>query len=92
MEGLFWRCNLADSNNSAHMTCLPLYKCELSVCLDCTENNRLAYPCFFVWSRALFTEPASTDFNKFFFKIGSHSTIHIFKNYFVTVFSVISGF
>ena len=35
-------------------------------------------------------EPASTDFSKFFFKTRSHDTIHTFKNYFVTVFSVFS--
>ena len=30
-------------------------------------------------------------FNKFFFKTRSHSTIHIFKNYFATVFSIFSN-
>ena len=29
-------------------------------------------------------------FNNFFIKNGSHGTIHLFKNYFVTVFSVFS--
>ena len=43
---------------------------------------------FFYGSRALFTGSTSTNFSKFFFKIGSHGTIHIFKNYFATVFSV----
>lgn len=43
---------------------------------------------FLCGSRALFTGPASTDFSKFFFKIGSHGTIHTFKNYFSTVFSI----
>ena len=39
--------------------------------------------------RILFTRPVSTDFNKFFLKKnGSYSTIHIFKNYFVTIFLV----
>ena len=42
-------------------------------------------------SHALFTGPASTFFNKFFFKIGSHGTIHTFKSYFVTVFSVFNN-
>ena len=46
---------------------------------------------FFFGFRALFMGPASTDFNKFFFKTGSHSTILTFKNYFVIVFSVFSN-
>ena len=45
----------------------------------------------FGWVRALFTRLASKKFNKFFFKIGFHSTIHTFKNYFVTLFSVFSN-
>ena len=35
----------------------------------------------------LFMGPTSTLLKKYF-KIGSHSTIHTFKNYFTTVFSV----
>ena len=47
---------------------------------------------FFVWgSRALFTRPISTDFNKFFFKTKSHGIIHTFKNYFATIFSVFNN-
>ena len=42
-------------------------------------------------SCTLFTEPASTEFGKIDFKTGSHSTIHTFKNYFATVFSVFSN-
>ena len=34
---------------------------------------------------------ANTEKCKYNFKIGSHDTIHIFKNYFTTVFSTISG-
>jgi len=45
---------------------------------------------FLCGSRALFTEPARTFFNKNNFKTGSYGTIHIFKNYFATVFSAIS--
>ena len=29
-------------------------------------------------------------FNKTFIKNGSHNTIHIFKNYFITVFSIVN--
>ena len=38
--------------------------------------------------RALFTDLQTSLFNNFFIKNWSHSTIHTFKNYFVTVFSV----
>ena len=40
--------------------------------------------------RALFTDPQISFFINFFIKNGSHSTIYTFKNYFVTVISVIS--
>ena len=46
---------------------------------------------FFYRSRALFTGPVSTDFSKFFFKTGSHDTIHIFKNSLITIFSVFNN-
>ena len=46
---------------------------------------------FLYGSHALFTEPTSIDFNKFFFKTGSHDTIHTFKNYFATIFSVFNN-
>ena len=48
----------------------------------------LSVAAFFVW--ILCTAFFSIDFNKFLFKTGSHSTIHIFKNYFATVFLVFS--
>ena len=47
--------------------------------------------CFLCGSHALFTRPASTDFSKFFFKTGSHGTIHTFKNNFAIVFSVFNN-
>ena len=37
---------------------------------------------------ALFTDPQISFFSNFFIKNGSHGTIHTFKNYFATVFSV----
>ena len=46
---------------------------------------------FFCGFYALFTGPANIKFGKIDFKIGSHSTIHTFKNYFTTVFSTISS-
>ena len=33
-------------------------------------------------------DPQTSLFNNFFIKNGSHDTIHIFKNYFATVFSI----
>ena len=44
----------------------------------------------FSGSRALFTRPTSTLFRKKNIKNESHGTIHTFKNYFVTVFSIFS--
>ena len=35
-------------------------------------------------------DPQTSLFSNFFFKNGSHDTIHTFKNYFATVFSVFS--
>ena len=46
---------------------------------------------FFCGSCALFTEPANTDFSKFFFKTRSHGTIHTFIIYFATVFLIFSN-
>ena len=43
---------------------------------------------FFSGSRTVFTGPASVLFSKKTFKIESHGTIHIFKNYFTIMFSV----
>ena len=37
---------------------------------------------------ALFTDPQIPLFRNFFIKNGFHSTIHTFKNYFTTVFSI----
>ena len=45
---------------------------------------------FFPRSYALFMGPANMKKKKSIFKTGSHDTIYIFKNYFVTVFSVIN--
>ena len=52
---------------------------------DSVGSNKFAFSCK---SRALFMRPVSTDFSKFFFKIGSHGIIHIFKNYFTIIFLV----
>ena len=38
--------------------------------------------------RALFTDPQTSLFSNFFIKNEFHDTIHTFKNYFATVFSV----
>ena len=39
-------------------------------------------------TRTLFTDPQIPLFSNFFIKNGSHGTIHTFKNYFATMFSV----
>ena len=39
-------------------------------------------------TRALFIDPQISLFSNFFIKNGSHGTIHTFKNYFATMFSV----
>ena len=39
-------------------------------------------------TRILFMDPQISLFNNFFIKNWSHSTIHTFKNYFATIFSV----
>ena len=45
---------------------------------------------FPLWTviRALFTDPQIPLFSKFFIKNESHGTIHTFKKYFITVFSI----
>ena len=46
---------------------------------------------FLCGSRVLFMRFASTAFSKFNFKTRFHGTIHIFKNYFATMFTVFSN-
>ena len=55
---------------------------------DSKRKKKKASLNFFYESHALFIGPVNTDFNKFFFKTGSHDTIHIFKNYFSLVFLI----
>ena len=50
----------------------------------------LSATAFFCGSCALFMGPISTFFTKNNFKIGSHGTIHTFKNYFISVFLVLN--
>ena len=59
-----------------------------SVSLDSTDIQTQLCLAFFEGPTALFMGPASTEKRKSNFKIGSHSTIHTFKNYFATMFSV----
>ena len=54
------------------------------------KSNQNTHVYFFCESRTPFMGLVSTDFNKFFFKIRSHSTIHTFNNYFITIFSIFS--
>ena len=59
--------------------------------LDSVSRVFLSAAAFFCRSHALFTGSTSTSFTKNNFKIGSYSTIHTFKNYFVTVFLIFSN-
>ena len=61
-----------------------------SVSLDSTLHVSNVF-FLFGGSRALFTGPASMKKCKSNFKIESHDTIHILKNYFTTVFLVFSS-
>ena len=64
-------------------------KVFISVSLDRAENKFHLCWVFFYGFHALFTELASTEFNKKKnFKTGSHMALFIFKNYFATAFSV----
>ena len=68
--------------------------------VNCSRGQRLlfmnsshTFPTFssllsYQWITALFMVPQISLFNNFFIKIGSHNTIHTFKNYFAIVFSV----
>ena len=58
--------------------------------MDGTENHFSADSHIFQWV-LWFMGHASTFFRKNNFKTRSHGTIHTFKNYFVTVFSVFSN-
>ena len=64
----------------------------LTVCTKCAFEYYFFFRlCLhFLGSHVLFTEFANMKYGKCNFKTGSHDTIHIFKNYFVTVFLVIS--
>ena len=63
--------------------------------LVCVWNTQKTCVPAFSWnnggSRALFMGPVTIFFRKNDFKTRSHGTIHTFKNYFVTVFSVFSN-
>ena len=61
-----------------------------SVSLDSTDIQTQLRLAFFEGPTVLFMGPASTEKRKSNFKTESHNTIHIFKNYFTTVFSVFS--
>ena len=51
---------------------------------------RSTFQCFSVGSMHSLWNSQTSFFNNTFIKNGSHDTIHTFKNYFVTVFSVFS--
>ena len=65
-----------------------LLKCHSSWVWIAARLRCFANLAFFCGFCVLFTESTSTEFSKYNFKTLSHGTIHTFKNYFVTVFSV----
>ena len=75
-----------------------IYKIRLDrVCVQCFCISRFffflmrsTFQCFSMGSMHSLWNSQTSFFNKTFIKNGSHDTIHTFKNYFVTVFSVFS--
>ena len=61
---------------------------QRSLRLDCTKIISMHAFGVFSGFYALFTKHTDTFFNKNNFKTGSHDTIHTFKNYFATIFSI----
>ena len=68
------------------LTFPPVY-CTLFI-NSCTVHKKISREMHTSGSHLLFTDPQTSFFNNFFIKNGSHDTIHIFKNYFATVYSV----
>ena len=64
---------------------------SLSLRLDVAESSIQLSLRLNEWSHVLFMKLINAFFNKFFIKIESNGTIHIFKNYFVTIFSVFNN-
>ena len=63
---------------------------KLSERLDTVEMIFQLRPVFVSSPVHCSRDPQTSFFNKTFIKNGSHGTIHPFKNYFVTVFSIFS--
>ena len=79
--------SLSLSHISTWSTCEVIILFHIIVSLDYVEN---VFQRVYVLNSG-FTGPTSIEFNKIFIKTGSHGTIHIFKNYFTTVFSVFNN-
>ena len=79
--------SLSLSHISTWSTCEVIILFHISVSLNCAEN---VFQRVYVLNSG-FTGPTSTEFSKIFIKTRPHGTIHTFKNYFVTVFSVFSN-
>ena len=63
-------------------------KKTFGACLDCIENPSRCVSTFSMWVSCTIYGICKYFFQKNNFKIGFYSTIHTFKNYFITVFSV----
>ena len=55
--------------------------------LDCTEKEKNAR----LWVPCTVHGICKYEFQQIFLKTGSHGTIHTFKNYFATVFSIFNN-
>ena len=63
----------------------------LSERLDVVEILLMVHLVFFLGPVHCSRDPQVINLCKFFFKTGSYDTTHIFKNYFITMFSVFSN-
>ena len=80
-----------------HMICDKNTKYPFGLSLLCLRLCFFFFLSAFLWLVAFpvglvhcSQDPQTSFFNKTFIKNGSHGTIHTFKNYFTTVFSVFS--
>jgi len=72
------------------LKCACHWKVILSVSMDSTESGSQLCLAFFWGPTTLFMGPPNSTKCAYPCIFGSHSTIHTFNNYFITVFSAIS--
>ena len=86
----FWRLRFSSTFFSLFIFFLAYnsWLCQLWTVHPCIVHNKIRGGVHTSGSHLLFTDPQISLFSNFFIKNGSHGTIHTFKNYFTTVFSV----